>query len=159
MASRRRRSTGEPSTARRRGQEWRAERFEDDAWPTLAIVRRQFGTMSDALHAAGLRPQPRPVQPRGRLLSREDILHAIREWSFRAASADARLAFRTARGRRDAVRSGILAIRVRAVADARQAQDPLALRSALLDLATAALSWADAVAGVATAPVACREAA
>jgi hypothetical protein len=71
----------DPSTARRRGQHWRAERFADDVWPTLAIVRRQFGTMSDALHTAGLRPRPRPVQPRGRLLSREDILRAIREWN------------------------------------------------------------------------------
>jgi hypothetical protein len=37
---------------------------------------------------------------------------------------------------------------VRAVAEARRAQDPAAIRGALIDLATAALSWADATSGI-----------
>jgi len=40
---------------------------------------------------------------------------------------------------------GELAIRVRAVADARNAADQTALRSALVDLAASALSWADGI--------------
>jgi hypothetical protein len=39
---------------------------------------------------------------------------------------------------------------VRAVAEARLGQDPTALRSALVELATAALSCADAVADITT---------
>ena len=70
----------DPSRARRKGMEWRAERFDGDEWPTLSMVRRQFGTMSDALHAAGLRARPRPLRPRGQILTREDILQAIRAW-------------------------------------------------------------------------------
>ena len=46
----------DPSWARRRGEDWRAERFEAGDWPTVAIVRRQFGNMSKALFAAGVRP-------------------------------------------------------------------------------------------------------
>ena len=39
----------------------------------------------------------------------------------------------------------MLAARVRSVAAAKAAQDPTALRGALIDLAAAALSWADVV--------------
>ena len=45
----------------------------------------------------------------------------------------------------------MLATRIRSVAEARQASDPEALRSALIDVAAAALSWADVV-GTATVP-------
>jgi hypothetical protein len=203
----------DPSRARRKGQTWRAERFDGDHWPTLAIVRRQFGTMSDALHAAGLRPRPRPVRPRGRILTREDILHAIREWHRLYGEPPAMSDWAPARARRlghewraqrylagdwphlstvlkrfetfgTAVKAAgleprprgrhtrtgpglhvdtralvsaqlaaaeapcgpaVLASRVRAVAQSRSSADPKALRGALIDLAAAALSWADAV--------------
>jgi hypothetical protein len=207
----------DPSRARLRGQDWRAERFDDDEWPTLAMVRRQFGTMGEAVSAAGLRPRPRPVRPRGRVFSREDILGAIREWerlyeeppamtdwapararrlghewraqryyagswphlttvlkqfgTFNAAVKAAGLQPRP-RGRHSraesalhprtqewvtsqlaatdgSLGSGVLAARVRAVAEARQHGDIAALRGALVDLATAALSFADAVAPLA----------
>jgi hypothetical protein len=206
----------DPSRARRRGQDWRADRFDNEEWPTLAIVRRQFGTMSDALEAAGLPRRARPIRPRGRILDRDDILGALREWDRRYGEPPALADWAPARARRlkqswraerylagdwphlttvlkqfgtfgAAVEAagleprprgrhvrghsglhpdteatvafelaaaempsgpGELATRVRAVAEARLGQDPTSLRSALIELATAALSWADAVAGV-----------
>ena len=207
----------DPSRARRRGQAWRAERLAGEDWPSLAMVRRQFGTMSDALSAAGLRPRPRPVRPRGRVLSPEDILAAIQRWdclygeppamsdwapararrlghewrvqryfagdwphlttvlkqfgtfgaAIEAAGLEPRLRGRHVRGdcgihpdtqasistqlaaAEGPVGSGVLATRVRAVAQARAENDAPALRGALIDLAAAALSYADAVAPMA----------
>jgi len=210
----------DPSTARRRGQSWRSERFERSEWPSLAMVRRQFGTMSNALHAAGLRPRPQPIRPRGQVLTRADILRAIQEWNRLYGEPPALADWAPARARRlnhhwrvqrylagdwphlstvlkrfgtlgaaiaeaglerrppgrhirghgelhpdthQAVAKqlaaadascgpGLLATRVRAVAEARRAQDPAAIRGALIDLATAALSWADGISGVALMP-------
>src|SRR5262249_11725687 len=67
----------DPSGARRRGEDWRAERFEAGDWPTLAIVKRQFGNMSKAIFHAGLRPRRGPVRARSHLVSDADILDAI----------------------------------------------------------------------------------
>jgi transcriptional regulator with XRE-family HTH domain len=217
----------DPSTARRRGQSWRSERFERSEWPTLAMVRRQFGTMSNALHAAGMRPRPQPIRPRGQVLTRADILRAIQEWNRLYGEPPALADWAPARARRlnhhwrvqrylagdwphlstvlkrfgtlgaaiaeaglerrppgrhirghgelhpdthEAVAKqlaaadaacgpGLLATRVRAVADARRAQDPAAIRGALIDLATAALSWADAISGIALVPPGLKKAA
>jgi hypothetical protein len=203
----------DPSWARRRGQAWRAERFELGDWPTISIVRRQFGNMSKALYAAGARPRQGPVRARAHLLSDEDVLDAIREWArrygeppatsdwspARARSAGQQwraerylagdwpsvstvirrfgtfgAAVRAAgleprpRGRHTKARGSfenavtaalceqladgnprcgptVLAARVRGVARARHADDPDALHGALVDLAAAALSWADSV--------------
>jgi transcriptional regulator with XRE-family HTH domain len=217
----------DPSRARRKGRPLRAQRFDDGEWPTLAIVRRQFGTMSSAIEAAGLRTRPRPVRPRGQILSREDILQAIRAWhrvygeppaladwapararrlghewraqrylagdwphlttvlrrfgTFGAAVEAAGLEPRP-RGRharsgdrlhgdtRAHVKAqlaaaegpcgpGVLSSRVRAVSQARASRDPTALRGALIDLAAAALSWADAAGSVAPVLLARRSAA
>ena len=71
----------DPSWARRRGEIWRAERFEAGDWPTVAIVRRQFGNMSKALFAAGVRPRRGPTRARSHTLSDAEILTAIREWT------------------------------------------------------------------------------
>jgi hypothetical protein len=201
----------DPAWARRRGEEWRAERFEAGEWPTLAVVKRQFGNMSKALFHAGVRPRRGPVRARASLLSDEDVLSAIRRWTerygeppaitdwsparARAAGQDWRAeryhagdwpsmstvirrfgtftaAVKAAglpprpRGRHLATRRGlddayvdtlrerlqqpsdrigpsVLAARVRAVADARTASDEDALRASLIDLAAAAISWAD----------------
>jgi len=70
----------DPAWARRRDEHWRAERFEAGDWPTVAIVRRQFGNMSKALFAADARPRRGPTRGRGHTLSNEEILDAIREW-------------------------------------------------------------------------------
>ncbi|WP_028065921.1 homing endonuclease associated repeat-containing protein [Solirubrobacter soli] len=71
----------DPSWARRRDQAWRAERFERGDWPTIAIVRRQFGNLSKAIFAAGLRPRRGPARGRSHLLTDEQLLDAIREWT------------------------------------------------------------------------------
>jgi transcriptional regulator with XRE-family HTH domain len=206
----------DPSTARRRDQSWRSERFERGEWPTLAMVRRQFGTMSNALHSAGLRSRPQPIRPRGQVLTRADILRAVQQWNRLYGEPPALADWAPARARRlnhhwrvqrylagdwphlstvlkrfgtlgaaiaeaglqqrppgrhirghgelhpdthQAVARQLaaadascgprlLATRVRAVAEARRAQDPAAIRGALIDLATAALSWADATSGI-----------
>jgi hypothetical protein len=203
----------DPARARLKGQAWRAERFDEGRWPTLAIVRRQFGTWSAAVLSAGLRPHRGPFRPRGRTLSDADILEAIRTWTARYGEPPAWADWSPARARRqsqewrvqrylsgdwpssntvarrfgtftaavaaagitprprgrhtgakeplpartrlvlserfavDALGSGpgTLAARVRTVARTRAAYDPAGLRNALIDLASAALAWADAI--------------
>jgi hypothetical protein len=71
----------DPSWARRRDEAWRAERFEAGEWPTVAIVRRQFGNMSKALFAAGFRPRRGPTRARSHQLTNAQLLDAIREWT------------------------------------------------------------------------------
>ena len=203
----------DPALARRRGEAWRAERFEAGHWPTLAIVRRQFGNLSKALYAAGVRPRQGPKRARGHVLSDEQILAAIREWHRRYGEPPTRSDWSPARalqlgqewrvdryragnwpsfntvirrfgtltaavqaagleprprGRhaashgtlrpitREVLRAGldgpwcgphIVAARVRRVSEARSAGDSDALRGALLDLAAAAVSWADTLQG------------
>jgi hypothetical protein len=201
----------DPSWARRRGEEWRAERFEAGEWPTLAVIKRQFGNMSKALFYAGVRPRRGPVRARPNLLSDDDVLDAIRRWTERYGEPPARTDWSPARARQAgqewraeryhagdwpsvstvirrfgtftaAVRAAglpprpqgrhlasrrslddefvgslrdrlagetdrcgpaVLAARVRAVAEARGVCDEGALRGALMDLAAAAVSWAD----------------
>lgn len=72
----------EPSRARAKGQEWRAERFEAGAWPTVRMVRRQFPTLGEAIAAAGLRA-PRPRGRKANLAGSDEVLRAIREWTRR----------------------------------------------------------------------------
>ena len=204
----------DPTWARRRGEDWRAERFEAGEWPTVAIVRRQFGNLSKALFAADARPRRGPTRGRAHLLSDDEILNSIREWHRLYGEPPATSDWAPARARSggqlwrldryyagtwpstntvirrfgtftEAVRRAgleprprgrhtsaggklprdareiirrhldaprltcgpaVLAARVRGVADARTADDPEALRGALVDLAAAALSWADVVA-------------
>ena len=46
-----------PSLARWRAQEWRAERYREGAWPSTNAAKRQFGGSFDAaVRAAGLEP-------------------------------------------------------------------------------------------------------
>lgn len=71
----------DPSLARRSGKAWCAERFEAGDWPTIAIVKRQFGSMSKALFAAGARPRRGPTRARSHVLSDAEILAAIRDWT------------------------------------------------------------------------------
>ena len=213
-ASRRRSSTGTRPGPAAAARTWRAERFEAGDWPTVAIVRRQFGNMSKALFAADARPRRGPTRGRSHLLSDDEILDAIREWHRLYGEPPATSDWAPARARSggqlwrldryyagnwpstntvirrfgtftEAVRRAgleprprgrhtsaggklprdareiirrhldaprltcgpaVLAARVRGVADARTADDLEALRGALVDLAAAALSWADVVA-------------
>jgi hypothetical protein len=203
----------DPSWARRRGEPWRAERFEAGNWPSVAIVRRQFGNMSKALFAAGVRPRRGPTRARSHRLSNEEVLDAIRAWTERYGEPPATSDWSPARARhagqlwridryyagdwpssntvirrfgtfteavgraglqprprgrhtggrpaldRDARETierqlnargadcgpAVLAARIRGVAAARDAGDLTLLRGALIDVAAAALSWADGI--------------
>jgi hypothetical protein len=73
----------EPSRARQRGQDWRAERWESGHWPSTRQVRAQFGTMSAAVRAAGLVPRRSPTRTRRHLESPQAVLEAIQEWERR----------------------------------------------------------------------------
>src|SRR4051794_18028894 len=91
-----------PSLARWRAQEWRAERYREGEWPSTNAAKRAFGgSFVAAIRAAGLEPHkpgprrrlPRAVrpdveqrQPRGPR-GLEDALHAALE---RAEAAEAR---------------------------------------------------------------------
>jgi hypothetical protein len=70
------------SRARREGQLWRAERFAQGAWPTTRMVRREFGTFSQALAAAGF-PRRRRAARKPRLTGPDEVLRAIRAWTRR----------------------------------------------------------------------------
>src|SRR5919201_187858 len=52
----------DPTRARRRDQGWRADRFDAGRWPTLAMVRRQFGTLTEAVAATGITPRRAPIR-------------------------------------------------------------------------------------------------
>jgi len=56
-----------PSLARWRAQEWRAERYREGAWPSTNAAKRQFGGSFDAaVRAAGLEPhRPGPRRAAG----------------------------------------------------------------------------------------------
>jgi hypothetical protein len=73
----------EPARARRLGQEWRAERFEEDRWPTVRMVRRVFPTFNAAIDAAGLQRRPAPSRTRPNLTGPEAITDAMIEWTRR----------------------------------------------------------------------------
>jgi hypothetical protein len=73
----------EPSRARRAGEHWRAARFESGDWPSVSMLRREFGTLSEAIRAAGFRPRAAPTRICPKLTSAEEVLRAIREWNER----------------------------------------------------------------------------
>lgn len=68
------------AAARRAGELWRIERFTDGTWPSTRVVRRQFGTFSAALVAAGL-PPGRTGGAKAPLSGPDAILDAIRAWT------------------------------------------------------------------------------
>jgi hypothetical protein len=200
----------EPPRARRLGQEWRAERFESDNWPSARMVRRHFSTFNSAIEAAGLTPRSSPRRRRPNLTGAQAITDAIVEWtrrygdvptmadwdptrarrlgqdwriarfyesdwpnarsvifhfgSFAAAATAAGLVARprglhhdhrqserrtnravAARAIATTTTPGIntLANSLRELARARAAEDPVLLHAALLDVAGAALAWAE----------------
>lgn len=121
----------EPSRARRLGQHWRAERYAAGDWPSMRTVRYHFDTLSAAVVEAGLKPVRRGRRSAAaRAVERE-------AWVKRAAgaaSADARA----------------VASAVRAVAVARKDGSDERTRRALVELAVAALSWAETIPAVTT---------
>jgi hypothetical protein len=73
----------DPARARRRGQGWRAERFEDGSWPTANLVRARFDLFSTAVEKAGLAPRRSPSRIAANLAGPEAILTALVEWTRR----------------------------------------------------------------------------
>lgn len=204
----------DPSRARRTRQAWRAERFEAGVWPSVGMVKRQFGSFNAAVQAAGLAPRPGPRRVKRHLTGSEQVIAAIVEWTKRygepptqadwdpvrarrfgqpwrivryrsgdwpslntvlyhfgslgAAVSAAGLQPRQAGDSGEAIaerracnlravaeidagsssRSGApaLAHQVEAVARARRTTDPQQLRMTLLELASAAIRWANDIA-------------
>src|ERR671929_2330526 len=63
-----------PSLARWRAQEWRAERYREGTWPSTNAVKRPFGGSFDAaVRAAGLEPHRPGPRRRASGPSRPDV--------------------------------------------------------------------------------------
>jgi hypothetical protein len=90
----------EPARARRMGQDWRAERFESDHWPSAKIVCGQFGSFNAAVSAAGLTPRRTPSRQRPNLSGPDAILTALIEWTRRYGDVPTMADWDTARARR-----------------------------------------------------------
>jgi hypothetical protein len=118
----------DPSRARRLGQDWRIARYHQGSWPSTRAVIARFGSMSAAISAAGL--PPRAVGAHGRRHAGQDA--CAREAAARLEGAGA-----------IAEEGAGLADALRTLSAARRQQDPVAMHSALIDVAGAALAWAE----------------
>src|SRR4051812_43599017 len=90
-----------PSLARWRAQEWRAERYRDGVWPSTNAAKRPFGgSFDEAVRAAGLTPH-RPGPRRAALQARPDVCQRApleqRDLAGELAAAAARAALAEAR--------------------------------------------------------------
>lgn len=117
----------DPARARRLSQDWRIARYHQGSWPSTRAVIARFGSMSAAISAAGL--PPRGAGAPGRRRPHDDA---------RAREAAARLT-----GEEDLTEGAELADALRTLSAARRRQDPVAMHSALIDVAGAALAWAE----------------
>jgi hypothetical protein len=117
----------DPARARRLGQDWRIARYHQGDWPSARSVATHFGSFANAAAAAGLIARARSTHHHRRQQQQATNRHA---------AARARPATRIP-GHQD------LAESVRALARARAADDPVAMHVALIDLAGAALAWAE----------------
>lgn len=116
----------DPHRARSLGQEWRIVRYGQGDWPSARTLANHFGSLSDALAAAGLLP-------------RDPGRHHVDRSAEQAANR-LEIAKMRARSRRPGIED--LARSLRALASARRAHDPVSLHAALIDVAAAALAWA-----------------
>jgi hypothetical protein len=123
----------DPYRARALGQHWREERYRAGDWPSVKSVRNHFGRLSTAIERAGLVPRYQG-QRRHRTdaaLDIETLLHVAHLKELRA----------------DGTASESLVAAVREVSRARVSPDPADLRTALVELAASALTWAESVDG------------
>jgi hypothetical protein len=90
----------EPARARRMGQSWRAERYESGVWPSVRMVRGEFGRFNDGLRAAGLVARHAPDRTTPNLAGPDAILVAIREWTRRYGDVPAMSDWDPVRARR-----------------------------------------------------------
>ena len=90
----------EPARARRLGQSWRADRFENGLWPSVRVVRLQFGSFNTAVAAAGLAVRPAPSRVRPNLSGPSAITDAMIEWTRRYGDVPTMADWDPARARR-----------------------------------------------------------
>ena len=119
----------DPARARNLGQDWRIARYLQGDWPSARSVARHFGSFANAAATAGLIPRAAGAQYDDRPYER---LHNRRVVARLSASG-------RDPGVDDLTRS------LKTLAAARRASDPVAVHAALIDVAGAALHWADAV--------------
>src|SRR5436309_9547643 len=105
----------DPARARRLEQDWRIARYRQGDWPSVRTVAHHFGSLSAAITAAGLTPRARASQHADRRAERAANRHAV-----------ARL---RAVGRQPGMSD--LAACLGGLADARKADDPVAVHAAL----------------------------
>jgi hypothetical protein len=117
----------DPVRARRLNQAWRIARYEQDDWPSARSVTNHFGSFSAAVAAAGLVARGQSTQRASRQAARAENRRAV--------------ALAGVRGRRGGMPE--LAAALRRLAAARHAGDPVAVHAAVLDLASAALAYAE----------------
>jgi hypothetical protein len=154
-----------PSLARWRAQEWRAERYREGVWPSTNAAKRPFGGSFDAaVRAAGLEPhRPGPRRRNGGppRLAPEQLDGALRAALDRARGAEERAAALEQRlraaeqgsapaaGQLVALRvagpagPAVLADALKGLVQARAAGDRGGLRIALSEVAAAAVGWRD----------------
>ena len=122
-----------PSLARWRAQEWRAERYREGVWPSTNAAKRPFaGSFDAAVRAAGLEPHrpgpkragalpaPRPVEPRDDLAEALDRARAAEE---RVVELERGLLFAEGRAERAEAKVGESRRRVRRAGDKRRDRD------------------------------------
>lgn len=118
----------DPVRARRLGQEWRIARYQAGDWPSVATARKHFGSLGEAVRAAGLLPRPQSDSAVGHRQRRERNRRAL------AVRPD---------GTVPGTLAADLADDLRRVAAARAGDDDSLLRRALVALAGTALTWAE----------------
>jgi hypothetical protein len=121
----------DPARARRLDQDWRIARYYRDSWPSTRTVIHHFGSMSAAVAAAGL--PPRPVGSHG--APQANAASVAREAAVRQLNKSDRLD--------SGPDSAALVESLRRLATARRERDAIAVHSALIDVAGAALAWAE----------------
>ena len=139
-----------PSLARWRAQEWRAERYREGVWPSTNAAKRPFGGSSDAaIRAAGLEPrrpgprrgagEARPVvEPREAPARDEDLL-------ARAAALERKLLVAEGRAERAEAKAADSRRKARRTGDRRARERvKVARRTDALERMEAAIADADA---------------
>lgn len=120
-------SDWDPARARAQRQEWRVTRYCSGDWPSLATARASFGTLGAAVRAAGVEPAPRS-ESGGETVDRR--LRNAQQVVLRDLEGPG------------VTGPGVLAESLRRVSAARGIGDEVALRAALMELASNAARWA-----------------